>query len=90
MPKVTSPLASHWLYFRIRYLPVSLCISTAGFVIWLWAANLPKSIASGQSLAATGATNQIAGHELFGSNAMTVYGPLAGVDSVSEKAANHD
>jgi hypothetical protein len=49
LPRVTSPSAWSWRYFRQRHLP-SVASVVAGFAgLWLWAVNLPESVGSGES-----------------------------------------
>lgn len=54
LPKVASPAAWSWHYFRMRYLPMVASGLAVITTVWLWAVNLPEPTRAGQGLSVSG------------------------------------
>jgi hypothetical protein len=87
LPRVASPVAWSWHYFRIRYLPAVASILTVVMTVMLWSMNLPEAAPPGEGLGASGSADRILNAEhralkLAGTNTVEVRTVLTNVDAV--------
>jgi len=59
LPKVASPAAWSWHYFRMRYLPMVASGLAVVMAVWLWAVNLPESTSVGHGPSVSGPVDTI-------------------------------
>ena len=57
LPKVASPPAWSWHYFRLRYLPTVASVLAVVTTVWLWALNLPESGVGAAGSSVAGSVN---------------------------------